>query len=274
MGEIVKDRVVAALGEVWASIDDLLSDLDDADWATPTALPGWSVQDTVAHIVGTEAMLLGEPSPSVTIDRDRLTHVRNDIAEFNEVWIEHLRASGPAEVLAGFRERTAARLAALQALSDDEWTADSFTPSGPSTYGRFMQIRVFDCWLHEQDMRDALGRPGHESGVAVEVTLDELELAMGFIVGKQARAADGESIRFDLTDGGAVVRSISVVVDGRAQLVDEGPADPTVTVTMPIPVMMRRCAGRVGLDAVRDRIVVGGDSDLGERLLVALPYTI
>ena len=36
-------------------------------------------------------------------------------------------------------------------------TPRSFTPAGKDTYGRFMQIRVFDCWLHEQDIRDALG---------------------------------------------------------------------------------------------------------------------
>ena len=29
-------------------------------------------------------------------------------------------------------------------------------------------------WLHEQDIRDAVDRPGDESGLAVEVTLDEL----------------------------------------------------------------------------------------------------
>ena len=40
-------------------------------------------------------------------------------------------------------------------MSQEEWDAESFTPAGKSTYGRFMQIRVFDCWLHEQDIRDA-----------------------------------------------------------------------------------------------------------------------
>ena len=43
-----------------------------------------------------------------------------------------------------------------------------------------MQIRVFDCWLHEQDIRDAVGRPGHETGLAVEVVLDEMATALGF----------------------------------------------------------------------------------------------
>ena len=67
---IPKDRTVAALGEVWASLSDLLGELSDEQWSLPTPLPGWSVQDNVSHIVGTEAMLAGEPGPSLEIDRD------------------------------------------------------------------------------------------------------------------------------------------------------------------------------------------------------------
>ena len=33
------------------------------------------------------------------------------------------------------------------------------TPAGPDTYGRFMRVRDFDCWMHLQDIRDALGQP-------------------------------------------------------------------------------------------------------------------
>jgi len=164
MASIVpKDRTVAALGEVWTSLSDLLGGLDEEQWRLPSPLPGWSVQDNVSHIVGTEAMLLGESGPTVEIDRDANPHVRNDIGVFNEQWVESLRAVPPNEVLSKFREVTGARLAALGRMTDDEWNAESFTPAGMDTYGRFMQIRVFDCWLHEQDIRDAVGRPGHET---------------------------------------------------------------------------------------------------------------
>ncbi len=67
---IPKDRTVAAFGEVWASLDDLLAGLHDDQWALPTPLPGWTVQDNVSHIVGTEAMLSGEPGPTIDIDRE------------------------------------------------------------------------------------------------------------------------------------------------------------------------------------------------------------
>jgi uncharacterized protein (TIGR03083 family) len=271
---IPKDRTVAALGEVWASLGELLGELSDDEWRRPSPLPGWSVQDNVAHIVGTEAMLAGEPGPSIEIDREANAHVRNDIGAFNEQWVESLRAVPSNEVLSRFRELTGARLAALEAMSEEEWNAESFTPAGKDTYGRFMQIRVFDCWLHEQDIRDAIGRPGHETGLAVEVVLDEMATALGFVVGKKAGAEPGESVTFALTDGGAVVRELNVEVGERAAVVPALAGHATVVLTMPIGVMTRRCAGRVGPDELLDQVAIDGDLALAAKILENQTYTI
>ena len=271
---IPKDRTIAALGEVWSSLSDLLGDLTDDEWCASSPLPGWSVQDNVAHIVGTEAMLSGESGPNIDIDRDLNEHVRNDIGVFNEQWVESLRTVKPSEVLSRFRELSAARLAALEAMTVDEWNAESFTPAGKDTFGRFMQIRVFDCWLHEQDIRDAVGRPGHETGLAVDVVLDEMATALGFVVGKKAGATAGQTVTFALTDGGSVVRQLHVEVGERASVVPalDGPA--TVTLTMPIGVMTRRCAGRVGPGDMLDQVVIDGELELASRILENQSYTI
>jgi uncharacterized protein (TIGR03083 family) len=271
---IPKDRTVAALGEVWASLDEVLSSLSDDQWHTATPLAGWDVQDNVAHIIGTEEMLNGVPAPAIEIDRGARDHIRNDIGEFNEQWIEALRPMNPPMVLDRFREITGQRLRVLSELSQDEWDAETFTPAGQDTYGRFMQIRVFDCWLHEQDIRDAVGRPGHETGLAVEVTLDEMTTALGFVVGKKAGAQPGDRVTFALTDGRALVREIHVEVVDRAMVVDRLHLPATLVLTMPVGVMTRRCAGRVGPDELRDQIVIDGDEDLAEKILQNQSYTI
>ena len=71
-----------------------------------------------------------------------------------------------------------------------------------------MRIRTFDCWLHEQDIRDAVGRPGGEDGAAAALALDEMTSAIGYVVGKKAGAPQGSRVRFDLT-GPAARRSTS-----------------------------------------------------------------
>ncbi|HEV7722986.1 MAG TPA: maleylpyruvate isomerase family mycothiol-dependent enzyme, partial [Iamia sp.] len=186
-----KDETVAALLEELAAIDGLLASLDDAEWKAPTALPGWDVQANVAHIVGTESILAGVPTPPTSVSVADLAHVRNDIGGMNEPWVLALAELSPTEVRDQLRAVVEQRTAALSGMTQDEWDAEGFTPAGMDSYGRFMRIRVFDCWMHEQDIRDAVGRPGHLDGAPVELVLDEMATAMGFVVGKRAGAPDG-----------------------------------------------------------------------------------
>ncbi|AFE14229.1 hypothetical protein MRGA423_19330 [Mycobacterium tuberculosis RGTB423] len=65
-------------------------------------------------------------------------------------------------MLERFRAVTSQRRKVLASLSDDEWNAPTTTPSGPDSYGRFMRIRIFDCWMHEQDIRAAVQRPSSD----------------------------------------------------------------------------------------------------------------
>jgi len=270
--QLPQEAVIAALAEEWEALDELLSSLAPDDWAAPTPCPGWDVKANVAHIVGTEAMLLGLDAPTVEVDVAALPHVRNDIGGFNEQWVQGLADEPPAAVLDRFRALTAERLAILRAMDAEAWDAEGFTPAGRDTHGRFMRIRVFDCWMHEQDVRDGLGRPGHTDGAAVELALDELQTGMGFVVGKKAGAPAGSSVTFALTDGAE--RRIHVLVGDRASVVDalDGPA--TVTLTTTVHAFSRLAGGRVPPDAPPEPVAVDGDQDLGQRILAHLAFTI
>jgi uncharacterized protein (TIGR03083 family) len=272
LSDVPKDRTVDALASVWSSVHDLLGSLTDEQWLLATPLPGWDVKATVAHMVGTEAMLLGESAPDVEIDRDAATHVRNDIGAFNEVWVQALVGESPDAVLARFDDYTARRLTMLREMPQAEWDAESFTPAGKDTYGRFMQIRVFDCWFHEQDIRDAVRRPGHVAGQAVAVTLDEVTTALGFVVGKRAGVPQGCTVTFELT--GSSGRAIHVEVGERASVVDRLDEPATVTITVPVLEFTRLCGGRVAFEAVRHEVAVAGDADLAAKILSNLTYTI
>jgi uncharacterized protein (TIGR03083 family) len=263
-----RDRTIAALRACWSSLDDLLTELPDDAWSTPSPLPGWDVRANVAHVIGTEAWLLGEQPPEP--DGVAPDHVRNPIGELNEQWVAGLRDETPADLLARLRDVTGRRLADLDAMSDQEWHAVGFTPAGEDAYGRFMQIRVFDCWMHEQDIRAAVGRPGHDDGVAVETTLDEIANALGYVVGKRAGATPGSSVTFELT--GPAGRTIHVLVADRATVVPslDGPA--TTTIRLPVVAFTRLAGGRA--DARPEDATVEGDAELAARVLDRLGYTI
>jgi uncharacterized protein (TIGR03083 family) len=269
--EASKDNLVSMLGDQWAAIAGLLAGLDDSDWAAPV-LPGWDVHDTISHLVGTELALSGATLPEVPVGSETSSHVHNDIGKVNELWVVALRERSNAELLEQFRDITAQRLASLADMPVTDFFAASWTPAGPGTYARFMEIRVFDCWMHEQDIRTALGRPGNEAGPAAERSLDEVAGALGYIIGKKGRAPEGSSVLITLT--GQAARELRVVTSGRAKVVDEIDGEPTATITMPAPLFLRLAGGREDPQAALERIELGGDVSLARQLATSLAFTI
>jgi uncharacterized protein (TIGR03083 family) len=265
--------LTAQLEEEWTALEELGAGLDDTDWVRPTPCPGWDVAAQFAHIIGTESMLLGRPRPDdVDVDTGRPAHVRNDIGGFNETWVAALAPLPRQEVLAQLSEVLTARRQAIEAMTEEEFSAPANTPIGPADYRRFMQIRVFDCWVHEQDVRDAITRPGHEGGAVVEQTVDEIVRALGFIVGKRAAAPDGSSVTFELT--GPVVRTIHIAVDGRAAVVDRLPGAATATIALGSRLFTRLACGRVDPAEKLAEVHLAGDTDLGRRVVTSLPFTV
>jgi len=269
-----KNETLSALSASWDSIEALLAALPDDAWAMPTALPGWTVHDVVAHIIGTELMLSGTPTPEAGAARPE--YVRNDIGALNEAWVQHLRPESPAGMLAKFRDVTARRKAMLSAMPIEEWNAVTLTPAGPDSYGRFMRVRVFDCWMHEQDIRHAVGRPAADDDLAGPdswLALDEMVTSMGFVVGKKGKAPDGSRVLIALT--GPLSREIRVAVDGRAALVEDfGGADPSIVITTD-GLQFTRLAGGRALFADRPQVIdYGGDTEAGARIVENLAYVI
>lgn len=271
-----KSDVLDGLFASWRNIDALLQTVGPADWAAPTSLPGWTVHDVVAHMVGTESMLQGVPTPQADIDVSALEHVRNDIGVLNEHWVWKLRDLGHTELHGEFRNVTAQRQVVLSEMPVEEWNTITATPAGPDSYGRFMRVRVFDCWMHELDIRDALGRPAGTDelvGPASRMALDEMTASMGFVVGKLGGAPDGSRVRIELT--GPLAREINVAVDGRGRVVpDFGGEEPTTTITLDAVLFTRVAGGRTAPAAPGTDIGYGGDEAVGRRIVERLNYVI
>lgn len=265
-----KDDLIGELDGVWASIRGVVVDLSDEEWTTPTRLPGWCVRDAVAHMIGTESMLAGRDMPDVTVDE--APHLQNDIGRFNEGWVIAHRECSGAEMIDRFDAVTTERLAALRAMSQADFDADAWTPAGQRTYGRFMQIRVFDCWMHEQDIRDALGRPGHLSGPVVDRALAEIATALGYVVGKKGGAPAGSSI--SLRIDGPTARRFDVVVAERAELVDEPLREPTAIIDTDLSTFAALVGGRGSIEDAMRHVAIEGDRELGDRVARNLAFVI
>jgi uncharacterized protein (TIGR03083 family) len=150
------ELMIAALEAMLALGDSL----GPGDWSKPTDCPGWSVQDQFSHQCGLETSLVGRqaaysgPGTQPAVD-------------FRRSWT-------PEQVLDELRELVAERVAALRAASG----------SGDD----FLRIRVFDCWLHEQDVRCAVNRPGNLTGPVADFVVARCSMALPMIVGKRGGA--------------------------------------------------------------------------------------
>lgn len=268
-----KSDVLSTLFALWTDIDRLVTDLPEVRWDTPVPLPAWQVRDVVAHIIGTESLLLGVPTPQV--DVSGAEHVHNPIGALNEAWVQYLSGETGAELLTRFRDVTEQRRTMLTAMSEDDWNAVTDTPAGPDSYGRFMRVRAFDCWMHEQDIREALGRPSTDAELSSPVAalaLDEMAASMGFVVGKKGQAPNGSRVALELT--GPLVRTIRVAVDGRASVVDEFDGAPTTVIRIDGLQFTRRGGGRPLTTARPAGIEYEGDVEVGQRVVENLAYVI
>jgi uncharacterized protein (TIGR03083 family) len=271
------EPVIGLLEAVWADVAELCDGLTLEEWALPTDCPGWSVHDNVAHMIGTERMLAGEQPGAEVAGAVDAPHVRNDIGRANEQWIAAYRRWDGDKLFNEFRAVTARRLDALRALSPDDWDREGFTPEGPGPYRRFMEIRVFDCWYHDQDIRETLGRPGFLEGPVADLALARIPAkGLGYVVGKKAAAPPGTTIVFDVAGSPAIIAAIAVPPEGRAVLLDAVPDDVTARIVTDRRTFARLAGGRwTGEEAfARGGVYVEGDQELGTRVLDNMAFTI
>lgn len=261
---MIPTDTIDKLEAIWRSTSALGADLDEQEWKLPTDLPGWTVQDNLAHMIGTERMLQGLPAAAAATAAG--DHVKNPMGQFNEGEVEARRGRRGGEVLAEWDALVDLRLATLRHADEAHFAKDMMTPTGPGTMADFLHIRVLDCWIHEQDMRRAVNRPGHLGGPAAEHTIDRLLRTVPLVVGKRAATPEGGAVVLDIT--GAVSRHlVCEVTGGRAAIVETATREPLTTIRLDTEAFVMLATGRCSAESIEARIELTGDRALGQRVV-------
>jgi uncharacterized protein (TIGR03083 family) len=253
-----------ALEQSYAAVEKLGAAMSAAQWRTQSLCPDWTVRGVVAHLASVENMLVGwlPGSADELPPFDRVAAFGQQTAQVDDVAF----AARVAEVFGQ-------RRADLAALTEDDLARPSWTPVGPRTYGSFMDIRIFDFWVHERDITTPLGLRTENGDARAEIALAEVERSLGYIVGKKVGMPDGSSIVFRLN--GPLRRDLYVAVDGRAKVVDFIER-PHVELNTDSLTFVQLACGRIDPQQQIDEGLVSwtGDADLGNRAARNLRYTM
>ncbi len=263
---------VAKLERVWQSIDKLCESFTEREWKLPTDCPGWTVQDNVAHLVDYESRMMARLPPEHT--PPERPHVKNDLGKRNEIWIDWYRSKTGAEVLSAYRDVIRERRQGLPHLTPEELAGPSPASVRGESLESHLQRRVVDCWAHEQDIRRAVSRPGHQIGPVVRHVMTRMLAAMGPVVGRRVEAPTGSTVIFDLT--GPYEASVAFeVVDNRAESCDAPPTLPTARLTLDSETFTCLTFGRWEPAKVLEsgRVLFAGDRSLGYRIVRQMVVT-
>ena len=266
--------LVEAFAQTAQAVVDLARTCSDDDLAKPTDCPGWTVHDQISHVAGVEAWLLGHKDPRV--EMPHYDHIRNDLGKRVEYAVELRRARTGADVVSELEDVLAQRLSTLRdpGLTD----TDSIRgPFGPDHAATVMLLRTVDVWTHEQDIRNALGRPGDLDSPAAAVFVKAVMLQLPKLIAKHAGLEPGDTVIVDVVGPTAARQGVRVEVDpqgrlrGHAVRTDDVPSLVRCTISVSTEAFTRRAAGRRSVSDTAYDVV--GDDATARRVVEALVVT-
>ena len=147
----------------WQAINDfldLLETVPEEQWGTPTDLAGWDVRAVASHTAHLEGILAG--APEETADVGEPPHVNGFMGLYTEIGVVNRREASPDAIINEIRSAATKRHTALleDPPTDAEGLPSPIFGGVPWNWRTLLRNRPLDIWMHEQDVRRAIGRPG------------------------------------------------------------------------------------------------------------------
>ncbi|RFU87105.1 maleylpyruvate isomerase family mycothiol-dependent enzyme [Streptomyces triticagri] len=254
------------------AISELVTPLAEGEWNWATPCPGWSVRDLVSHVIGLDCEMLGDPRPIHTLPRD-LYHVQTEIQRYMEMQVDIRRHHTAPEMTSELEYTIIRRSRQLRNETRDPGTLVRGPLGSEETLESATRRRAFDVWVHEQDLRTTLNKPGNLDSPGALVTRDELLTYLPKVVAKRASAPANSAVVFDVQGPLEFLRTVRIDADGRGTIDSAPSLGPAVTISTDWETFFKLACGRVKLSSVTDRIKAEGDQDLARAILERFSIT-
>jgi uncharacterized protein (TIGR03083 family) len=263
-------KLDALVGAYRAALEGLLAateGLDDDAWRTGTGCPGWDVHDQLAHCIGLERRLLGDPDRDPDVEVPDLPHLTGDVGRYLERDVEVRRRDAHDDLRAEAREAFDRRLAVLDQLQPEQLEEETTSLVGPMRTSAALRMRIFDLVCHERDVRAAVGRVDGLTGPHVDLGVEHaLRLWMRTA---PARVEGGTSIAFDIDGSDPAVLDLAA---GELHRDEAAASTAHASLHLAPAHVLALVSGRA--DAPRaDELSVDGDEGLVRRFLAVASVT-
>ncbi len=267
-----RERLAGYVDVWWQAVNDfteLLEQIPAEDWSTPTDLDGWDVKAIASHIAHLEGILAGAPEETVEVGEP--AHVTGLMGLYTEQGVVARADKSPDHIINEIRSAATKRHTALLADPPTDASAKPERIFGGVgwTWNTLLRNRPLDIWMHEQDVRRAVGMPGGMDSPAAKHTADYLAESVGFVVAKRVGAPVGTTVVVEIA--GSAPLAFTVNENGRGEQLTEIPADPTVRVVTDREAFIVLAGGRRTPEP--GSVVVTGDAMLGQKILDTLAVT-
>ncbi|MGO9909545.1 MAG: TIGR03084 family metal-binding protein [Acidimicrobiales bacterium] len=206
------DELLSDLGDEHDALDDVLTDLTQAEWQTATPAEGWQVRDQISHLAyfdTTAALALVSPD---RFEEHKAALMAGEAGSAPDVALG--RSVDGRHLLADWRTGRRDLLDAARA-ADPARRVPWYGPD--MSLASFTTARLMETWAHGQDVRDALGLPASASHRLRHIC------HIGVSARRYAYLVHG------LTDPGTPVKVVAVAPDG--EIWTWGPDDAEETLT-------------------------------------------
>jgi uncharacterized protein (TIGR03083 family) len=267
-----RERLATYVDVWWQAVNDftaLLEEIPAEQWSTPTDLAGWDVHAVAAHIAHLEGILAG--AAEETVDVGEPEHVTGLMGLYTEQGVVARAGRTPDELINEIREAATRRHTALLADPPTDGAAKPERIFGGIgwDWNTLLRNRPLDVWMHEQDVRRAVGRPGGMDTPAAQHTADYLAESLGFVLAKRVGAPAGTTVVLEVA--GSEPLAFGVNDSGRGERLDDPPSEPTVRLRTDRESFILLAGGRRTPEP--GAVAVTGDDELGRRILDALAVT-
>lgn len=181
---------------------ELLASLRAEEWKRPTVCPGWDVHDVAAHLLGVDLANVSGRRDDHWLGPRPGQQLGPWLADFNALWVDAARRLSP-RALIGMIEPAGRQLDDYFAGLDPDRVDAHVTWASERPVPVWLDIarEYTERWVHQQQIRDATGRPDltGEDFLGPVLTTFVHALPMTYA---QTEAPAGTAVQFAVTGPG------------------------------------------------------------------------